>query len=262
MADQTVNTTPVAPLGVGAIVSESFSILFKNFGTVMLLALVPTLAGIVISGLLNGWGYALGVADPSLVGGVPSVAAIILDLIIQMVVYGIATALLIQVAYDSKLGRSTNVASYIGPAMSAALPIAVLVTVAGILSTIGLVLLVIPGLWIYAVYSMVSPTIVIEKAGYGAMGRSVELTRGYRWPIVGAVIIVTICSALIGGAIGFVVAMVGGAVGGGLLVSLVLVALASAFGVGLGGISLSLIYARLREIKEGVSVDQIASVFD
>lgn len=260
MAD-TVTATIEPPLGVGAIVSESFSILFRHLGKVMILALVPTLFGIVVSGLLNGWGYALGVPDPNLTA-FPSVAAIVLDLIIQMVVYGVATALLIQLAYDAKLGRNAALSSYIGPAMAAALPIAVLVTIAGILSMLGSVALILPGLWIYAVYSMVSPSIVIEKAGYRAMGRSVDLTRGYRWPIVGAVVIVWICAALIGGAIGFVVAMVGSAVGGGLLVSLILVSLASAFGAGLGGISLSLIYARLREIKEGVSVDQIAAVFD
>ena len=261
MADQTADAFGNAPLGVGSIVSESFSILFKNFATVMILALVPTVIGLVVSGVLNGWGYALGIPDPSF-AGVPSWSAIVLDLLIQLVVYGLATALLVQVAYDAKLGRSMNISKYVGPAMSAALPIAVLGLVAGILSTVGFALLVIPGLWIYAVYSMIAPSVVIEKRGYRAMGRSVELTRGYRWPIIGAVIIVGICSALIGGAIGFVVAMVGSAAGGGLLVSLVLVSLATAVGVGLGGISISLIYARLREIKEGVSVDQIASVFD
>ena len=62
MADQTADAFGNAnPLGVGAIISESFSILFKHLGKVMLLALVPTLFGIVVSGMLNGWGYALGV---------------------------------------------------------------------------------------------------------------------------------------------------------------------------------------------------------
>ena len=261
MADQTADAFGNAPLGVGAIISESFSILFKHLGKVMLLALVPTLFGIVVSGMLNGWGYALGVPDPNF-NGIPSWQSIVLDLLIQMVVYALATALLVQLAYNSKLGRSMPISQYFGPALSAALPIAVLGTVVGVLSTVGTLFLVIPGLWIYAVYSMTSPAIMIERVGYRGMGRSVELTRGYRWPIVGAVLIVWICAALIGGGIGFVVSMVGSAVGGGLLVSLVLMSLAGAFGTGLGGISIALIYARLREIKEGVSVDQIASVFD
>ncbi len=261
MADQSADAFGNAPLGVGAIVSESFSILFKNFVIVMTLAFVPALLGLVVSGVLNGWGMTLGVPDASLTG-FPSWTAIVLDMLIQMVIYGITTALLVQVAYDSKLGRQLNVSKYIGPAVAASLPIAVLGVVAGIAVGIGSLLLVIPGLWLYAVFSMIAPAVVIEKVGYKALGRSAELTRGYRWPILGALIIVIVCSALIGAAIGFVVAMVGSAVGGGLIVSLFLTAAATAVGSGLGGISVSLIYARLREIKEGVSVDQIASVFD
>ena len=261
MADQTADTFSNAPLGVGAIISESFSILFKHFVTVMTLAVIPALIGLVTSGFLNGWSYALGVPDPNF-NGLPNWPAIVLDILIQMVVYGLATALLVQVAYDSKLGRQMNVSKYISPAIGAALPIAVLGLVAGILAGIGFVLLVIPGMWIYAVYSMIAPSVVIEGAGYRAMGRSVELTRGYRWPIFGALLIMIICSGLIGGGVGFVIGMMGSAVGGGLIVSLILMAIATAVGMGLSGITISLIYARLREIKEGVSVDQIASVFD
>jgi hypothetical protein len=261
MADQAAETFNAAPLGVGAIISESFSILFKHFITVMTLAVIPALIGLVASGLLNGWSYALGMPDPNFTG-LPNWPAIVLDILIQMVVYGLATALLVQVAYDSKLGRQMSISKYISPAIGAALPIAVLGLVAGILAGIGFMLLVIPGMWIYAVYSMIAPAVVIEGAGYRAMGRSVELTRGYRWPIFGALLIMIICSALIGGGVGFVIGMLGSAVGGGLLVSLALMSIATAVGMGLSGITISLIYARLREIKEGVSVDQIASVFD
>ena len=61
--------------------------------------------------------------------------------------------------------------------------------------------------------------------------------------------------------IGVIVAIptaIGVGIGGGILLS----ALLSGLGYGIMNISLALIYARLREIKEGVNVDQIASVFD
>ena len=45
------NVQTGAPLGVGAIVSESFSILMRHFVSVILLALIPTLIGFVLSGL-------------------------------------------------------------------------------------------------------------------------------------------------------------------------------------------------------------------
>ena len=51
-------------------------------------------------------------------------------------------------------------------------------------------------------------------------------------------------------------------VNAGILLASVAYVVTSALGLGLSGISIALIYARLREIKEGVTVDQIASVFD
>ena len=259
MADQSAASFS-APLGVGAIVSESFSILFKYFAAVMFLAFIPTLLGLLISGGLNGWSYALGQPEPGF--GAVNWVAIVLDILIQVVIYGLATALLVQLAYDAKLQRSTKVSSYFGPALAAALPIAFLGIIAGILSGIGFMALVVPGLWIYAVYSMIAPAVMIERVGYRAMGRSVELTRGYRWPIVGVILIIGLCNMLIGFGAQFVVGMLGAGLGGGFIISLFLIAISTTIGMGLGGISISLTYARLREIKEGVSVDQIASVFD
>lgn len=248
-------------LGVGSIVGESFSILFKNFITVLMLAFVPTLLGLIFSGLTMGWEATLGMSDPNF-GAQPNWAAMALGYIVQMVIYGLTTALLVQFAYDAKLGRQVNVNRYFGPALSAALPIAILGLVAAIAMGIGMIFLIIPGLWIYSVFSMIAPAIVIEKVGYGALGRSAALTKGYRWPILGVIILVGICTFLLSFVTVFIAGIVGAAAGGGILVMLVITAIVTAIGYGLGGISVSLIYARLREIKEGVSVDQIASVFD
>jgi len=250
-----------SPLGVGSIVGESFSILFRNFITVLMLAFIPTLAGLVISGLTAGWGVTLGTGDTDF-GAEPNWAGIALGYVVQMVIYGVTTALLVQFAYDAKLSRPINVSRYFGPALSAALPIAILGLVAALAMGIGMIFLIIPGLWVYAVFSMIAPAIVIEKVGYGALGRSAALTKGYRWPILGVIILVGICTFLLSFVTVFIAGLVGAATGGGVLVMLVITAVVTSVGYGLGGISVSLIYARLREIKEGVSVDQIASVFD
>lgn len=249
-----------APLGVGAVVSESFSILFRNIIPVMILAFIPTFFGLVVSGFLNGWGFTLG-TDDNIVGPF-NWAAFALNMLINMVIYGLTTALLVQLAYDAKLGRPINVGRYFGPGLAAALPIAVLGMVAGILAGLGFMALIVPGLWIYAVFSMIAPVVVIERVGYKGLGRSAGLTKGYRWPIIGTIILIGICTALLSFVATFLVSMLGALAGGGIAVSLVITSAISAVGYGLGGISLSLIYARLREIKEGVSVDQIASVFD
>lgn len=253
-----------AALGVGSIVSESFSILMRKLVSVVALALVPTLIGYAISGLLVGWGPALGVTDPVFTSA-GSFLPFALSMVAQIVTYGVTTALLVQLAYDAKLGRSNQLGKYIGPALGAAVPIAVLGFVAGILMAIGLVALVIPGLWIYAVFAVMPAAVVIERVGFGGLGRSAALTKGYRWPILGAVILVGIVNIVIGMIATFVVGLLVAAIGigaGGIVIGILLLSAISAIGFGLSSIAVALIYARLREIKEGISVRDIAAVFD
>ena len=83
--------------------------------------------------------------------------------------------------------------------------------------------------------------------------------------IVGALIVIWIIIYLLQLVAGFAFGSVAGLFGGGtvgLLAFGVFASLLGAIGYGLGGISVALIYARLREIKEGVGVDEIAAVFD
>ncbi|MCV6591832.1 MAG: hypothetical protein OIF48_02690 [Silicimonas sp.] len=261
MTGQSAPGVSSAPLGAGLIIGDSFTILFRYFVAVLLLAAIPTFIGLLISGLSVGWAATLGLPDA---GGpvIPGVGAAVFNILIQIVVWGLTTALLVQLAYDAKLKRSSMITDYLGPALKATLPIGVLWLVASVLIGIASVALVIPGLWLYAVFSMIAPAVVIEGAGFRAMGRSADLTKGYRWPILGVMVVIIIASGLLGGVVGFIVGLVGAGLGGGVIVGLIMNTIAGAIGTGLGGISVALIYARLREIKEGVSVDQIASVFD
>jgi len=264
MMSYSANVQTGAPLGVGAIVSESFSILMRHFVSVILLALIPTLIGFVLSGLLTGWEVALGLSQP-VYDGFGSVIPTILSTIIQMVAYGISTALLVQMAYDAKLSRPLKLGQYVNPAMSAAVPIAILSIASGIMIAFGFIALIIPGLWIYAVFSMMPAAVVIEKVGFGGLGRSAALTKEYRWPILGATFLILIINVLIGLVTGFIVGLVLVALGDGMatiVVAVLLFSVISSIGTGLGSIAVALIYARLREIKEGTSVRDIAAVFD
>lgn len=252
---------PKAPLGVGEIVGESFSILFRHFIQVIIIGFVPTLIGFLISGMLTGFNVALGL-EPQDFTGPGSAIASVLSLVINMVVYAITTALLVQLAYDAKLSRPIQIGRYIGPAISVVFPLAIMTIVVTILVMIGFMLLIVPGLWIYAVFAVIAPAIVIERVGFGAMGRSRFLTKEYRWPIVGALILAVILSVIISFIAFFIVGIIASLGSVGLIVGVILFAGLSTLGAGYMSILLALIYARLREIKEGVNVDQIATIFD
>ena len=59
---------------------------------------------------------------------------------------------------------------------------------------------------------------------------------------------------------GLIGSMIGGPVG--IVLNLLVTALITAFTYGLSAIFIALVYARLREIKEGVSVSDLAKVFE
>ena len=256
--------TANAPLGVGKIVSESFSVLFGNIMKVVLLGFIPSVVGLIFMGLTLGWGVAFGTEGPNLSTGTGGLMFAV-STFVQIAIYGLTVALLVQLAYDAKLNRTRALPEYFSPALRAAFPIAILAMVSGFLAGLGIIALVIPGLWLYAVFSVMAPAVVIEKAGFGGLGRSARLTKGYRWPILGTLILVGLCTMLLSFVTTYVFGLVGaglGSVGIGIAISLVLVGLINAFVFGLSGISVALIYARLREIKEGISIDDIASVFE
>jgi len=260
MTDATM-AQPKTPLGVGSIIGESFSILFGHFLQIILIAFVPTLIGFLISGLLTGFDVALGIQEPDFSNPAAGIGTA-LTFVINMVVYAITTALLVQLAYDAKLSRPIQISRYVGPALSAAVPLAILTIVVTILLVIGLMLFIVPGLWVYAVFSVLAPVIVIERAGFGGMGRSASLTKEYRWPIVGAMVLAFLIAMILQIIAMFVVDVVALIGTVGMIISVILLVAISTLGAGFLSILVSLLYARLREIKEGVSVDQIASVFD
>ena len=258
----TTSLRPKAALGVGSIVGESFSILMRHFVKVMILAVIPTLMGYVLTGVFLGWSIVTGIPGPDMAGssfGLRTAGSAI----IQMVTSALATALLVQLAYDAKLQRPLTLPRYFAPALRALLPVTVLSIVAAIIFVLGFLALVVPGLWVYAVFSVMPAAVVIEKVGYGGLGRSAALTKEYRWPILGALFLIGIVNYVIVIAAAFLSRVVFfSALDSGLLPGVALLTILTSIGVALGSITVALIYARLREIKEGASVADIVAVFD
>ena len=263
MTDTNLGTAK-APLGVGEIISSSFSILFSNFFKVLLLGFVGALIGLIVNSIFLGFGAATGTADPIDLANNFSGVGYVISVLVNMAIYGLVTALLIQLAYDAKLGRSNSIGTYFKAALPAIIPITLLTVVVTLLMGIGAIALIIGALWVYAVFYVMAPVAVIERGGFGSLGRSAALTKEYRWPIVGLFVVMVIITMLIQFASTFVVGLMAALTASavGIVIVAIFFALLSALGYVITGISSALVYARLREIKEGVDVDQIASVFE
>ena len=80
-----------------------------------------------------------------------------------------------------------------------------------VLVAVGLMLLVVPGVFAYLILVLAAPVVVMERSATGAaIRRSAALTRGHRGRILGAVAVTTI-SGVLAGAVAS--ALVGGLVG-------------------------------------------------
>ena len=285
-----ISTNPRAGLGVGQIMSETFGLVFGNFKTMMILAGVPSAVGVAVNLVIMGrqsQNVAQAFTDPIAfeAANATSTWVTVLLVIFGLLVWAFITSAVTQAAYEAKSGQLPRVGAAFSVALSKLLPVAVMTVLAVIVAYVvifvvalvvgfplgfvagafgGIVATVaalVAGLWIAARLSAMLPAIVVEDLFFNSFSRSAGLTEGYRWPIVGLLILFFIVAVLIsavnvgisyvgfqGGLPGEVLAMVAGW-------------LVGAFFYALAGAMVALIYARLCEIKEGTSVNALAEVF-
>ncbi len=250
-------TDPRPPLGVFAIVGDTFRVLAANFGFLFPLAFVPALAFSAIEMMAGGWGPAA--ADPTLSAafGFDMAVALLINLVLGFVV----SAVMALAAIDAVIGKRHALTDYLGQTLRFVMPIVVIGTLVSIAVGLGILLFVVPGLYLAARYLPWTPAIVFENAGWSGLSRAQELTLGYRWPIAGAMLvfgILMVAVAVVSTAI-FAAVSGGGEPG---LAGLLIAAMSTALYYAFGAVFTALVYARLREIHEGLSVADIAALIE
>ena len=122
----------------------------------------------------------------------------VVAILISVVGYFWVQAALVETVNDVRDGRADR---SIGETYSAVRPRLWAATIAGVLAAIGigigLVLLIVPGLYLLTIWSMLIPVIVIEGRSAGeAFTRSREVVRGNGWNVLGLVIITFLLVAI------------------------------------------------------------------
>ncbi len=260
-------STPRPPLGVGTIIGDAFSLVFANFGQMMIIAALPALAGILLSFLLYGpisLNATLAFSDPEAylrqTQDVPQYLNIVVTLV-GFVFWGFAAAAVTYAAYASLNDQAINVSRAWSTGFGTIGPVVLCMLVGGIAVYVGLILLILPGLYLAALWFVIVPAIVIERSGFGAFGRSARLTKEYRWPVVGLLLLYTLIMigiSLISAGLQFGFAFLGAP---GLILAALSGTAIAAFLYALGGTIAALAYARLCEIKEGTEMHSLANVF-
>jgi hypothetical protein len=110
---------------------------------------------------------------------------------------------------DAYLGQPISIESSLRFGVRRLLPLLALTIIYAIGIVVGFVLLIIPGIWLYCVWSVRVPVLIIERPNpFHALGRSRRLVSGRWWSTAGVLIITAIMVAVVGGVIDGIVTAV------------------------------------------------------
>jgi hypothetical protein len=168
---------------LSGVLSEAWQYYRKFAGHLLAIAFVIYVVAAIIAALL------------SLAGLIGSLLALIVELFAGFLLQ----AALVKSVQDIRDGRADL---SVGGTVSAVLPdiwtVAAASILAGIAIAIGLVLLIVPGLWLITIWAVIIPVIIIERTGaLGSFGRSRQLVRGHGWHVFGTLVLVFIIELVV-----------------------------------------------------------------
>jgi hypothetical protein len=122
------------------------------------------------------------------------VFGVLLGFIVELFAGFLLQATLVKAVQDVRDGRADL---SIGETVSAATPylwpVAGASILAGIAIAVGLILIIVPGLFLITIWAVIVPVIVIERSGaLASFGRSQQLVRGNGWNVFGTLVLVFI----------------------------------------------------------------------
>ncbi len=234
----------------GEVLGQTFSIFFGSSVPLVITALILVPFGILSLAIVSS------ISDLEKAAMVERLLGIVQSLGIAPV----ATAAIIYAVFQRMRGRSVEVGDAIRVGVSKLGTVLFVAILQGLATLLGLIFCIIPGLVVATMYAVAVPVAVEERerAGAGAsaaLGRSSELTEGHRWSVFFVLCLLGLLTVA-GGVVAGIGMVINELVGNILLLAITVVS------TGLSATASTVIYYRLRSVKESLDVDQIASVFD
>ena len=257
----TAITADGARFEIGRVIGRSFTVIGSNPVTFIGLAILLTLPYLVFASF-GIFAAGLGMHAAPMFGAPRTMSALIAGGLVGIIIYYFFNCLL-QAAIThgtivSLNGGRASFGNCFATGIHHVLPLAAISLLAALGIIVGFMLIVVPGILLGLMWTVVVPVQVAERTSViGTFGRSSALTKGYRWQLLGLMIIyivVSLAVTLVAAPIAllafnpFVSFTVNGVVRVGLTL-LVATGVASA-------------YYELRMVKEGIGPEQLAAVFD
>lgn len=240
---------------VGRVLTRAFSVLSRRFLPFFVVTFVAFAPLILVQRASMS-----AEIDPDL--AIPDQALMVLGLsfvlaMAQMIVSTFSSAVILHGAFQDMRNRPVNLVESLKVALRRFLPLLGLAFLVALLVLLGFALLIIPGLILYTMWFVAVAACVVERTGpWRSMRRSRELTKGHRWKIFGVALLLILFS-LVNRALRFVLISTGSETLA-LIGGMIWVAISYAF----SSVVIAVSYYELRAAKEGIDIEQIASVFD
>lgn len=254
-------------VSIGRVFSRAFGTIGSNpVATLGIAFLFAALPGTIIGygaqyfqragfGIIDSWGM---------------IAISLLSLILSVAFAMLTQGALVRATIAHSEGRKAGFAESATAGLAVVVPLFLLSIGSGLGIVVGMMLLLVPGIILYVMWSVAAPALVEENLGiFEAFGRSNDLTRGARWKIFGLELVALVAYWLFSAAVGAIaITMFGGiqgmaaAAAGGFPVSYyILSAVSKTLTSGVWGVIQTSLYVELRNWKEGPPVNALAEVF-
>jgi len=261
---------------VGNVVSNTFRALRNNPVPFLLLTLFGSGIPMMLFSLwpvLLGVGDGINIYDPTwaeeiewegIIGG--AIAVYIVFILFSVIMYGA----LIQLSVKALNGRSVNLGEAVRTGLRLFFPLLGVMLIYMIGMTVGLLLFIIPGIFIALGWALAMNIRVIEGGtATGALSRSWELSKGYKRWILLMLIIFVVLGAVIGLVFQIPVLFFGNSQtalfeGGSMtfwIANAIGTGLAQMVAAALSYVGLTATYLEIRRVKEGVNSDSLADIF-
>ncbi|MEM7499462.1 MAG: hypothetical protein AAF371_15900 [Pseudomonadota bacterium] len=186
------------PLGVMALPGEAVRAYRAVFLPASLAYLVPLLVSGLLAALLFGFDSISMVPEVQ-----PPLLSVTLAVLLQTAGSCLGVLAVTIIVAENHVGRPIDIVSGWRRALPFLPAVLLMSLFVGLSIGLGLLLLVLPGLWLTAAFAVFIPATVFEGAGLKGASRSLVLTKGYRWPIAGLILVTILPLIVITVAAGF-----------------------------------------------------------
>ena len=233
---------------IGDVIVRTWNIYSRHFLTFVLLVAIAELLPLVLTfyiGQLAG--------DSQLKAGLYGAGVGLL----QFVLTTFAHAIVVYAAFQDLRGQAVSAAESFGQGVARLFPVLVASLLSALIIGVGCLLCLVPGLIAMAAFAVTVPACVVERLGpMESLSRSSDLTTGNRWPVLlvaAAWVVVVIVVTL-----AIQAAMIGAPQVPTQIATWVWQVISGSF----TAVYAAILYHDLRAVREGIGIDEIASVFD